>query len=268
MLGIGEKKSKFELSAYGKHPAFSDYFSLNTGSPLVNALSVWVEEGTKRKGNHNKKVHSFRFWIRGIKKGELALGIIRDSSDHLGRPYPLFIMGVGFVKNWEKRWHHIFSSFGAVFRAFEDVSASRYDSFREFETSLARINFPESLRINDPGLEGEASDGELNEKFRLPEMMMAWFNKDREKGVLSLPVAALSGGFASTARKTKGGGLFGRKSQIPGAVFWGGLPENPVLTIYSRPLKTDDFCDLFTAFYGNSDTMGDTSNKGDKSDGS
>ncbi|MCD4721629.1 MAG: TagF domain-containing protein [Desulfobacula sp.] len=268
MLGIRGKKTRFELSAYGKHPAFSDYFSLNTDSPLVTALSVWVEEGTKRKGNHNKKIHSFRFWVRGIKKGELALGIIRDSSDHLGRPYPLLITGVGFVKNWEKKWNYIFSSFGTVFRAFEDISASRYDSFRELETSLARISFPESLWINDSVLEGETSDREMNERFRLPEMMMAWFNKDREKGELSLPVATLSGLFASTARKRKEGGLFGRKTQLPGAVFLGGLPENPVLTIYTRPLKTDDFRNLFTAFHGSGNTMDDTANKGDKSDGS
>ena len=266
MLGIRERKNKFELSAYGKHPAFSDYFSLNTQSPLVNALSVWVEGGTKRKGNHDKKINSFRFWVRGIKKGELALGIIRDSSDHLGRPYPLLIMGVGFVKNWEKRWQYIFSSFGVVFRAFENIGASSYKNFKEFETSLARISFPESLWINDPALAGETLDSETNERYGLPEMMMAWFNKDRKKGELALPIAALPGLFASSSgMERKDTGLFGRKTQMPGAAFLGGLPENPVLTIYTRPLKTDDFLNLFTAFHENCNTM---DIKGDKSDGS
>jgi len=210
MLGIGRQKLNFELSAHGKHPAFSDYFSLNTDFPLVNALLGWVEKGVKFKTDtkENRMSHSFRFWVRGIKKGELVLGIIRDSSDRLGRPYPLLIMGSGFVKDWEKRWQYIFNSFETVFRAFEDSVASRYESFKEFETKLARINFPESLSVK-----------ESNVGMEQP-------------------------------------GLFSRKADVPGAVFQGGLPENPVLTIYTRPLKTNDFLDLFNISHGEQNSMG------------
>ena len=235
MLGIGKLKTNVEFSAHGKHPAFNDYFSLNIDSPLASALSSWVEKGAKLEENHNKNkmVRSFRFWVRGIKKEEFVLGIIRDSSDRLGRYYPLLIMGKGFVKDWDKRWNYIFSGYETVFRAFEDMTASRYDSFKEFETRLTRINFLETSSAND------------DERFRLSEIMLAWFRKDLEKGVLALPVATLMGNADSYPRDREERGFFKKKSEVPGAVFLGGLPENPVLSIYARPLNADDFSRLF-----------------------
>lgn len=241
MLGIGKLKTNVEFSAHGKHPAFNDYFSLNIDSPLASALSSWVEKGVKLEGNHNKNkiVRSFRFWVRGIKKDELVLGIIRDSSDRLGRYYPLLIMGKGFVKDWDKSWNYIFNGYETVFRAFEDMTASRYDSFKEFETRLTRIHFLETSSTND------------DKRFQLSETMLAWFRKDREKGVLALPIATLLGNADSYPRDREERGFFKKKIEVPGAVFLGGLPENPVLSIYTRPLNADDFSRLFNGSNGN-----------------
>jgi type VI secretion system ImpM family protein len=241
MLGIGKLKTNVEFSAHGKHPAFNDYFSLNIDSPLASALSSWVEKGAKLEGNHNKNkiVRSFRFWVRGIKKDELVLGIIRDSSDRLGRYYPLLIMGKGFVKDWDKSWNYIFSGYETVFRAFEDMTALRYDSFKEFETRLTRINFFETSSTND------------DTRFQLSETMLAWFRKNREKGVLALPIATLLGNADSYPKGLEEQGFFKKKIEVPGAVFLGGLSENPVLSIYTRPLNADDFSRLFNGSNGN-----------------
>jgi type VI secretion system protein VasJ len=240
MLGLGKPKQRFELAAHGKHPAFDDYFNLNTDSPLAKALSAWVENGAKRNGRRTEKIkiHSFRFWVRGIKKDELVLGIIRDSSDRMGRPYPLLILGKGSVRAWRKKWHAIFNVFEPVFRAFEELSASRYENFQEFETRLSRICFPEAGFVQvPPGSQGS----------RLAECMMAWFSEEKAKGVLRLPIATLLDRFSAWEKinQENESWLFKRKQLLPGAVFQGGLPENPMLTIFARPLRQDDFQDLF-----------------------
>lgn len=259
MLGIKKSKQKFELSAHGKHPAFSDYFSLNTSSPLASALSTWVENAVKLTGDikKNRATHSFRFWMKGINKHELVLGIIRDSSDRMGRSYPLLIMGKGIVKDWEMNWQYIFYSSETVFRAFEDIVASRYESFKEFETKLSRVRFPRVLCVEEKCLDQTPAYSGMGERSRLPEAMKDWYKKELEKGALALylPIVTLLDNCASYPMEMKKPGLFRKKTKGPGAVFLGGLPENPGLTIYGRPLKTDDFFHLFNVPHRNNNIM-------------
>ena len=179
-------------------------------------------------------------------------------------------MGQGQVKDWEKRWHTIFSSFDSVFRAFEEITASRYENFREFETKLTRVCFPGFLPLDDPKKEWEDLDQEMNDRSKLSNVMMAWFRQDSEKGELSLPVATLLSRFESCppARDRNESGFFKKKPEVPGAVFQGGLPDNPVLTIYTRPLRAADFSDLFNLPDGKKNNIDDqTLNIGDKADG-
>jgi type VI secretion system protein VasJ len=241
MLGIGRAKTGGEFSAYGKHPAFDDFFNLNVGSPLALALSSWVENGAKLAGKQVSHVHSFRFWMRGIQKDEVVLGLIRDSSDRLGRPYPLLIMGRGILENRDRRWPHIFWAYETVYRAFEELAAFRHEDFKAFETRLARINFIASSSGHDP------------EVLRMAEIIPAWFRANGKKEWMALPIASLMAGTDSIPLAGEVRGLFRKKPEVPAAVFLGGVPENSVLTIYRRPLKTYDFSKLF-------DTAGNSSN--------
>ena len=256
MLGISKKKVMVEFSAHGKHPAFNDYFNLNTGSPLANALSGWVEKGAKLGGTSrkNEKIRSFRFWVRGMNKGELGIGIVRDSSDSLGRTYPLIIMAQGSGRDWEKRWPYVFNHFDSVFRAFEEMTAARYDSFKAFETRLAKTSFSAFLSVTE------------DDRSELPETMMAWFRQGRDKGALAMPVATFLKKASSYPRPIRQG-LFKKRVQPPGAVFLGGLPENPLVAIYARPLTAKDFHTVFTLSNGNEHHTDDQTQKGEEGDG-
>jgi type VI secretion system protein VasJ len=241
MLGIGRAKTGIEFSALGKHPAFDDFFNLNIGSPLAAALSSWVKNGAKLAGNQeaHKMVHSFRFWMRGIQRDELVLGLIRDSSDRMGRPYPLLIMGKGIVENRDKRWQHIFCGYESVYRAFEELAAFRHEDFRAFETKLSRVGFVASSSRHDP-------DGS-----RLADVIPAWFRMNRGKEWMTLPIASLLAKADSIPRAGEDRGMFRKKPEVPAAVFLGGVPENSVLTIYRRPLNTYDFSRLFNTARSN-----------------
>ncbi|MCP4717878.1 MAG: type VI secretion system-associated protein TagF [Desulfobacteraceae bacterium] len=233
MLGIGKQKAGIEVSAYGKHPAFDDYFSINMEPPLANALSSWVENGMTSGGtaDKNRETRSFRFWVPGIKKEELILGIVRDSSDRLGRTYPLLIMGRTRMKDRDTKWPAIFSGFEPVFRAFEEMTTIRYQAFKEFEASLLKIQFSE------PDFEKSNTS--------LSNCLTAWFKMEKERSSLVLPVSKLLDKFASHPHEPPKKGIFKTNSTPPNAVFLGGLPDNPMVNMYNRPLKTRDFPRLF-----------------------
>ncbi len=232
MLGIGKQKTCIEVSAYGKHPAFDDYFSVNMNTPLANALSAWVESGMKSGGtaDKNKVIRSFRFWVLGIKKEELILGIVRDSSDRLGRIYPLLIIGRTRMKNRDKQWPGIFSDFEPVFRAFEEMTTSRYVAFKEFEASLLNVQAEPNFETSDTNLSNS---------------LTAWFKQEKENSALALPVSELLDKFGSHPHAPPKKGIFKTDPPPPGAVFLGGLPDNPMVNLYNRPLGTRDFHNLF-----------------------
>jgi type VI secretion system protein ImpM len=232
MLGIGKQKKGIVVSAYGKHPAFDDYFSINMEPPLATALSSWVETGMKSGGitaGNKNQIRSFRFWVLGIKKEELILGIVRDSSDRLGRIYPLLILGKTRLKNRDREWPKIFNGFDRVFRAFEAMTTARYTAFKEFENSLLKVQFYDS--------DFKPSD------TRLSNGMTVWFTHLQESASSMISVAALMDKFDAQPHDLQ------KKKRMnlspPGAVFLGGLPDTPMVNLYNRPLGTRDFQTLF-----------------------
>lgn len=232
MLGI-RKQQNFQASACGKHPAFSDYFSVNIGSPLAGALTAWVENGMaeSKKPDRTRIPRSFRFWVRGIKKEDLILGVLRESSDSMGRVYPLMIMGNLVLTDRDRRWPTLFEGFDPVFRAFESMTTTAYDRFKDFENGL--------LSLGVPVFEKAGEDTPLSRSIR------AWFARDRDQEVLTLPVTRLTEKDAGSLREREGRGFFRKRPEVPGSVFLGGLPQNPEITIYSRALRTRDFLTLF-----------------------
>jgi len=234
MLGIGKEKSLPRISAYGKHPAFDDYFSVNMGSQLATALSSWVERGAELgKGrSENTMPRSFRFWMRGIKKDEVVLGIVRDSSDSLGRYYPLLILTSAQMKNRDRLWHRIFSAFSFIFREFENKIAARYDTFKDFEITLSQHIFLQ------PDLKRREATG-------LSAWINGWFEKEKHRASMTLPIATLTKTYAGQASEERKPRFFKRKTELPSAVFLGGLTDHPWVAFFNRPLQAQDFFHLF-----------------------
>ncbi|WP_022665661.1 TagF domain-containing protein [Desulfospira joergensenii] len=236
MLGIKKQTGGFQVSASGKHPAFNDYFSVNVESPLAIALASWVENGMAAKGKTDRTriPRSFRFWVRGIRKGELSLGILRESSDRMGRIYPLMIMGSLVMNGRDREWQSIFDGFEMVFRNFENMTTTVYDRFNDFEDGLLEMTGRGSPPFEENGKETDLS-----------RAMGAWFHRDRDQEMMTLPVDQLKKIFSGLPPKKESRGFFRPGPDPPGAAFLGGLPGEPVITIYSRALRTRDFLTLF-----------------------
>ncbi len=224
MLGLGRKNTPWQWSVTGKHPAFGDYLHHNLDSPMVKAFSAWVERGMAL--GKNRKAHdryySYRFWTRGGKKHSLVCGIVRDSSDTLGRSYPLVVMGSGTIHGWEKRWDTVFQAFDPVLREFEAIASKRFDAFKSLEARLKRISFRPSDFDAPRSRPGTNSD-----------LFLCLDLSCRDRCTI-----ALGPGPPRPARRFEA-------RPVPVAAFMGGAPEAPVLTVYARPLVPGDFRELF-----------------------
>nr|WP_319490564.1 type VI secretion system-associated protein TagF [uncultured Desulfobacter sp.] len=234
MLEIADTAYQFKISAFGKHPAFDDFFSIQVESPITRALVAWIEKAVGQHPPAHQKATScsYRFWTKGIKNYDLTLGLVRDSSDRMGRPYPLLITAGVAIKNWQKTWQDIFSIFEPVFRTFEASAAGRHDDFKSFETELRNINVQ---RVNAPGKTVD----------KLPHSILAFYKQDGKENRLSLPVSKLLAAFENTGVKPDTWGFFKKYPPIPGAVFLGGVPDMPMIHMFNRPLRAQDFNRLF-----------------------
>ena len=234
MLEIADTNYQFKISAFGKHPAFDDFFSIQVESAIARALAAWIEKAAAQTPPAHRKNTScsYRFWTKGIKNYDLVLGLVRDSSDRMGRPYPLLITAGVAIKNWQKTWQYIFTAFDSVFRTFEASATGRYDDFKSFESALQNIN---GQVVKAPGKTVD----------KLSNCILAFYKQDGRENRLSLPVAKLLATFKNTGVKPDTWGFFKKNPPIPGAVFLGGMPDMPMIHVFNRPLRAQDFNRLF-----------------------
>ena len=104
---LGSVKKTWNWIGSGKHPAAGDYFKVGQFTPVLDAVAGWLENGFGRWIEARKEAsgspysqNSWRFWIRGPKTDCLVVGVVKDSSDSLGRPFPLLIAGAGLLLLW------------------------------------------------------------------------------------------------------------------------------------------------------------------------
>ena len=128
MLELVKSKRRWEWMACGKHPVAGDYFRTGANTSVFDAFSNWVETGFHQcNGKIGQQVYSWRFWAKGYEKEALICGVVRDSSDRLGRPYPLLVMGSGPVKGLKQRWSLLPTFCDDAWRQMENISTKRFE---------------------------------------------------------------------------------------------------------------------------------------------
>jgi type VI secretion system protein VasJ len=111
----------------------------------MKAFSEWIERGYKDIASKNRSrtaLCSWRFWAQGLKKEILLCGLLRDSGDNCGRPYPLLIMGSGSLKGWEKRWDLLPFACESTWNQTENLSTSMSKDLKTFEEDVVGIKQP------------------------------------------------------------------------------------------------------------------------------
>jgi len=226
MLGsIKPKQTAWLWGATGKHPVARDFIRLGVETPLLKALSDWVESGYKMLGSRPNHVNSWRFWAKGIKRNELVCGLLRDSFDSLGRPFPFLIVGAGILEGWEDKWEVLPYVLDAQWNRMEYVCAKKAFDLNSLESDLRLIPVPVFAQTVGMGCKA-AQAGDL------PREHDGQFFVELGPSVSSDPVQAM----CRWHYQFKVG-----EDGVPNAAFIGGAQERIFLVLYMRSLASRDF---------------------------
>ncbi|MGD9369115.1 MAG: type VI secretion system-associated protein TagF [Desulfobacteraceae bacterium] len=243
MLGSIIQNRKWNWIAAGKHPVAKDYIRFGGPSPLLDAVAKWSDNGYRQlKGDKQQQsvYHSWRFWLKGVKKGTLICGLGRDSSDSIGRPYPLLIMGEGDLKGWEKQWSKLPCRLDKAWNRMEYIASHCFDSAPAMEAEIERLNAPG--KDTDPAVGSfEAVGGDTNHMDMIQcksQLLQDGF------GLIGLNPAhgADISQFALQCHHR----LKECCSEIPRGVFIGGTPQQAYLGVVLHPLRPSDFVKLWS----------------------
>ena len=254
MLDTLEDGQNWQWAAFGKHPAAKDYFRVGQETSFVEGLFDWVENGYQlltANANDAPDFCSWRFWAREAGKNTLVCGVVRVSSDSLGRPYPLVIMGSGPLKNWQENWDLLPFAGERTWRQIEYLAANLFTDFKKLEEEISTIRSPDANwsehaekrkklnRIGSP-LDPYASFLDFRELKKL-----AAANAEKAEGFISLDRGPCNDKIMHVSLWH----LLSRESvkALPNAMFMGGTLDKAFLAVIKRPLKPTDLSFANTA---------------------
>jgi type VI secretion system ImpM family protein len=219
--------SSWIWGASGKHPVVKDFIRIGPDTPLMNALSRWVEDGYQKVGDKGIQ-HSWRFFARGMMNRELCFGLVRDSHDGSGRPFPLIIMGSGILERWDKCWDMLPQALEAIWENLEFLSVKRVCDLEELKGDIGRL--PAPILPERRGASAASDEG-----ISLP---------GQENGMITAVLKDSGNHLMEIEQLLR---LTGKRSRsAPDAVFIGGALEQSSLVVFYRPLKAADFVRLWT----------------------
>ncbi|MEJ2039091.1 MAG: type VI secretion system-associated protein TagF [Desulfosarcinaceae bacterium] len=241
MLGLTQD-SHWCWTVVGKHPAAADYINIDGGSPLMDALADWMAKGydeINRTDRAGAGTYSWRFWLRGARKGGLVCGVVRDSSDRIGRPFPLLILGEGGLKKWEKQWELLPADLIKVWQRMESIAAHRYDDLNALADALRALVPPNGPTLPGRG-EAVAVAGEMPSGLDECRLQL----RDNGRAMVHLRPS----GDMDALDSARQWHLLLKAccADVPRAVFWGGTPARTYMAVFSNALSTQDFVKLWT----------------------
>lgn len=236
MLGFKFKPADWQWAAHGKMPAARDFFTVGNEMPVFKAFFAWLDRGCQELNNRDslEKSCSWRFWVKGPGKDQLLCGIIKNSSDQIGRPYPLMLIGAGTLKNWEKRWDTLPAICEGVWGRLEYLTTKRYDGLEQLVADF-RLLKPRDDAAEQQELVPDCHD------FKGERSWVERLKADREL-FIPLKVGCADPTLAIACFHNFLKINFG---ETPNSVFLGGRPENLLFVIFNKGLTTANFLELW-----------------------
>jgi type VI secretion system protein VasJ len=240
MLGRITVERRWQWSASGKHPAAKDFFTVGAELPLARAFSEWTGRGygeLPRKGADSATHLSWRFWTREARRDHVACGVLRDSVDAVGRPYPFLVMGSGPLAEWDNNWDLIPYVCQNVWTQLEYLATKGLASAKALETELQGVRSPvadwdghreKRERFKDFPLEA------LKERLSRLSDTNSFLSLDRQP-YDQLDLAGICHYLSRQNMKSP-----------PNVVFMGGTVEHTYFAVFRRALSMADFARLWS----------------------
>jgi len=236
-------------AAYGKHPAAKDYFRIGRESHISKSFAHWTELGYNElasKKTTDRNPVAWRFWSRGVGKENLVCGLVKDSSDSLGRQYPLLIVGTGYLERWEEWWDLLAFACEKLWEQIEYLSAQMFDGLKSMENGIENISPPypdwSEFRSKIEESIGPNDKNQCRASMEMGHSSSVFLNKT--DGLVDLNIQGVSDQFMSI--NFWHSILKSYSQSVPNSVFMGGVVEHSYLAFYKRPLVTADFIRLWS----------------------
>lgn len=254
MLGSLASLSYWRWAAHGKHPAAGDYFRVGDDLPLLRAFANWVHQGyqafSSGRPTSGSGHRSWRFWAKGAARGQLVGGLLKDSTDSHGRPFPLLLMGTGPLTGWEQHWDLVPLACEGSWNQMERLGTRGFEALREFEAEIHKIRGPSAewslFKTNKDEVEkAVCSGGETNPPLQLDDLekRAALFSRQSE---ISIPLTERASDDQFALISLWHSLLRARLDSVPVVVFMGGDQEAGLMILLQRPLRPDDFLQLWS----------------------
>lgn len=219
----------------------------------MRSFSIWFEEGYNNlapKGKDNLIANSWRFWTKGAMKETLICGLLKDSSDSIGRHYPLLIIGTGFLKEWEGQWDLLPFACEKTWNQIEYISGQKFNDLKKLETEIQNIRPPYSEWSELKAKREESMKCECNSGHGSFSQNL-WELKNRAvslsgKSETYIPLDQKTCYDQSTLISYWHYLFISHDKTIPNAAFMGGTIGKVFLAFFKRPLATADFIQLWT----------------------
>jgi len=251
LLGlINIKKNSSTIYIEGKHPSFKDFIRIGTETKLSEAFSQWIRDGYALVADKTDSKYDgprfWRFWSVGTKTDQLAWGVIRDSSDSIGRPYPLLILACNKMINWREKWESLPLILNGNWTIMEQIAVMRFETTAQL---AQRINYLEDKRptihrgdlpIRFARFKYDRSalsmlESRYKDQISLEDLILRFRLYDNIPGVSYLEQAvAYCKNFKT------------REWVVPRLMFLGGSLLTTTLYLFFRPIKPSDFVMLWS----------------------
>ncbi|MCJ8501795.1 type VI secretion system-associated protein TagF [Desulfatitalea alkaliphila] len=240
MLGLNRTRRSWQWHAAGKHPVAPDFIHLRGGTPILEVVADWMTKGydalAGRPQSMVSRYHLWRFWLQGGQADHLICGVVKDSSDRLGRPHPLMIAGSGPLAHWQRRWPLLAVQLDPLWEEVEQTAARRFDNLRDFGDAVARLGRPaaDENTVAAPPSAPIAAERLADCQNALQSDGRAFIALDDDLAVD--PLAKVVAWHTQLDRCCP---------EVPRAVFIGGPLERAHLVIFRHALATADFIRLW-----------------------
>jgi type VI secretion system protein VasJ len=224
---------------------------------MAEAFADWVEKGYRsiaaKRGSVGDMLF-WRFWVKGARKDALSCGILRDSVDSIGRPYPFMIIGSGTLKDWESEWNNVLWACEKPWNQMESIAARKYRDLAGLEDDVRRLkgpdpDWPEYRRINreldligNPTAQPEESTRSLEEVRSVEEKVMDLADGNE----ILVPVEENPALDRFTAIHLWQSLLKLHLKEAPNIVFMGGNSSRTYLGVFRKALAVQDFINLWS----------------------
>lgn len=246
MLGkLKRKIDNWQWRAYGKHPGFKDFFDIGSHNALLKVLNDWVTKGFAATGDQEKSFHlnlvSWRFWVQAPRE-HLIAGIVRDSSDRIGRKFPIMACGCGPLNSWHQHWNIMGMLCQTLWLQLEQLSSKSHAKLSDFEKGMNHLARPVMGGSDMKILEKELSQWVESIDNGVAQDMSAsnlgdMLGRDR----IALPLVETPLLTPEQLATCWSHAFFSAKAAVPKAVFLGGNQENKRIVFFNRPLNSTDF---------------------------